>query len=74
MAVISQCLQAQEIEGRHQGDVLETVQSSITRIDKSFEDLKVQLAQQILHHAHTLEMLESTKQTIMYGYWYCSRW
>lgn len=59
----SQCLQVQEIEGRRQGDILETVQSSITRIDNSFEDLK---AQQILHHDHTLVMLESTKQIIMY--------
>jgi hypothetical protein len=67
MAVTSQCLQSQEIEGRRQGDILETVQSSITRIGKSFEDLKVQLGQQILHHDHTLVMLESTKQTIMYG-------
>jgi hypothetical protein len=54
MAMTSQCLQVQEIEGRRQGDILETVQSSITRIDNSFEDIKVQLAQQILHHDHTL--------------------
>jgi hypothetical protein len=68
MAVTSRCLQAQEIEGRRQGDILETVQSSITRMDKSFEDLKIQLTRQILHHADTLEILESTKQTIMYGH------
>ena len=67
MAMTSQCLQAQQNERQRQGDILGTVHNSIVRIDKSFEDLKGQLTQQVLYRDQTMAMLESAKQTIMYG-------
>ena len=68
MTVTNQCLQTQNTQGLRQSDVLKDVQSSVIRIDKSFEDLKSQLMQQSSYHDHTIAMIESTRHTIMYGY------